>query len=712
MAVDITLKIDTVLGNQKRRGDEGALLLSSVQGMEGISMPYYYDVTLFHLPGPDGYIDPGDMIGTKATIYMRGETSEYTARRGVFQTFDKAGTNEQPFMKQTNYLVYKARIVPCWKFLDLQSRFQVFENMTMIEILKEVLSDFNSVLGGHLSFGTYMSLSYLTHPESFPKIPYCVQFGETTLSFLHRLMSQYGIWYTFDHEMAREVMQLGNDVAPFKECARPAMNVTFKSPSLADISGFQRTCQPPHRRVWVSDFNMVNPTNVPRAKKEAIYPYDKLSGDIELTPFYREVFPAPANDPLDVDGMAGKAKDRIEDEEGNTFTVQGQTKNPTLLAGKLLRVVEDDTAEGGGGGWAATGTYLITQLSFAAYDNSLGHETADDIINFIGSPLRWAYGAFIKDDAVTKQGSELDPLGALSSAGLANWVQNQAITHSTRDPPASLPQNNPYQANLVDSFASGVMTGLVQSIIAGAVAAGKEISVRHSDDYSNTFLATPWAAFYNQIVSGPDATKPRAYGPHLAVVVGLEGTKDAAGGAKSDIYADKLGRVRVRFPWQRVVPRQHGTKQSPQPYESDRRTAWVAVSESWAGHSFGTQFLPRIGQEVIVSFIDGDPERPIITGRRYNADNGRSNLPFLADQVDKDPYDIKDWVAPAPTSSYRLRGNQNSEHAAGRPAPSRAITCCVSMTPTTVNRCCGVRRDGSTLPPTLTASRQSTATRI
>ena len=82
----------------------------------------------------------------------------------------------------------------------------------------------------------------------------------------------------------------------------------------------------------------------------------------------------------------------------------------------------------------------------------------------------------------------------------------------------------------------------------------------------------------------------------------------------------------------------------------------MPVSEGWAGHSFGTQFLPRIGQEVIVSFLDGDPDRPIITGRRYNADRGSSNIPFPPARWMPRLYDIDDWANPVPSTNFRFNG--------------------------------------------------------
>jgi len=75
-----------------------------------------------------------------------------------------------------------------------------------------------------------------------------------------------------------------------------------------------------------------------------------------------------------------------------------------------------------------------------------------------------------------------------------------------------------------------------------------------------------------------------------------------------EIYTDEFGRVKVQFHWDR-----HGK------YDAES-SCWIRVSQGWAGINWGSITLPRVGQEVIVEFLEGDPDRPIITGRVYNAD--------------------------------------------------------------------------------------------
>ena len=96
------------------------------------------------------------------------------------------------------------------------------------------------------------------------------------------------------------------------------------------------------------------------------------------------------------------------------------------------------------------------------------------------------------------------------------------------------------------------------------------------------------------------ARKPVVQGPQTAIVVGKAG---------EEIWTDKYGRIKVQFHWDRVGK------------EDEMSSCWVRVAQGWAGKRWGAMFLPRIGQEVVVSFLEGDPDRPLVTGAVYNADH-------------------------------------------------------------------------------------------
>ena len=113
--------------------------------------------------------------------------------------------------------------------------------------------------------------------------------------------------------------------------------------------------------------------------------------------------------------------------------------------------------------------------------------------------------------------------------------------------------------------------------------------------YTNSFRCIPFDIPYRPARKTP---KHIMRGVQTATVVGKRG---------EEITCDKYGRVKVQFHWDRVGRKDEGS------------SCWIRVSQPWAGQNYGGMWLPRIGQEVIVDFIEGDPDRPIITGRVYNA---------------------------------------------------------------------------------------------
>ena len=94
--------------------------------------------------------------------------------------------------------------------------------------------------------------------------------------------------------------------------------------------------------------------------------------------------------------------------------------------------------------------------------------------------------------------------------------------------------------------------------------------------------------------------RPQIYGPQVAKVCGKVG---------EDIWTDEYGRVKVQFPWDRKGKC------------DEQSSCWLRVSQPWTGNNWGAMSVPRIGEEVVVQFIDGNPDRPLIIGRVYNAEN-------------------------------------------------------------------------------------------
>lgn len=118
---------------------------------------------------------------------------------------------------------------------------------------------------------------------------------------------------------------------------------------------------------------------------------------------------------------------------------------------------------------------------------------------------------------------------------------------------------------------------------------------------------------------------PRVAGPQTGVVVGPDG---------DEILTDTYGRVKVQFHWEQLSPAAGAQRLN---------RCWVRVSQGWANKRWGSMLLPRIGQEVLVEFIEGDPDRPVVTGAVYNS----SNMP---------PYELPANAAISTIKSHSTKG--------------------------------------------------------
>ena len=117
-----------------------------------------------------------------------------------------------------------------------------------------------------------------------------------------------------------------------------------------------------------------------------------------------------------------------------------------------------------------------------------------------------------------------------------------------------------------------------------------------SDVYRNSFTAIRRKIPYRPV---REHRSPRMPGPQTATVVGPKG---------QEIHTDQYGRIKVQFHWDRYGRRDEAS------------SCWIRVSQPWAGKGWGTVSIPRIGQEVLIDYLEGDPDRPVCTGRLFNAD--------------------------------------------------------------------------------------------
>ncbi|EDM76802.1 Rhs element Vgr family protein [Plesiocystis pacifica SIR-1] len=123
--------------------------------------------------------------------------------------------------------------------------------------------------------------------------------------------------------------------------------------------------------------------------------------------------------------------------------------------------------------------------------------------------------------------------------------------------------------------------------------------------YANRFECVPYELPHRPVAKTP---KPREFGPQTAIVTGP---------ASEEIHTDEHGRVKVQFYWEEQAD-----------YDAEA-SCWIRCAQQWAGVGWGAQFIPRVGMEVVVEFLEGNPDRPLVTGCVYNSERP---TPFLLPQ--------------------------------------------------------------------------------
>jgi type VI secretion system secreted protein VgrG len=161
--------------------------------------------------------------------------------------------------------------------------------------------------------------------------------------------------------------------------------------------------------------------------------------------------------------------------------------------------------------------------------------------------------------------------------------------------PAKLLQGESYCPTLTTGY-TFALTAHERADVNGTYVLRQVSHTATQQEYTNTFEAFPATTAFRPQRNTP---KPTIVGLQTAMVVGKSG---------EEIWTDKYGRVKVQFHWD-----QRGAR-------DENSSCWIRVAQGWAGKQWGSLFLPRVGQEVVVSFLNGDPDRPLITGSVYNAE--------------------------------------------------------------------------------------------
>jgi type VI secretion system secreted protein VgrG len=454
------------------------LSVRAVDIVEGLSMPFEVALATH---SPDADLDFERLIGAEASLRFASGALGARAFSGVVSFV------EQVEVEPAGLSTYTLRIVPRLWLLSQRRSHRIFQHQTALEMARALLAEWK------------IEVTTLVTEENLARHEVRVQYGETDLELLDRLLEEAGVSYFFDDQRGDGASHLVLADSPERAETRRAA-VTFTSePS------------PTWELPFVADVRVAHQV---KTGLVTIADYDFRRPQYPL--LYRAESPGPG---------------------------EARLERFSYAPGAALADVPAASI-------AATDTPVADDQSHARADEHQGYGLAERRLQALREDRRRVELATSLVD--------LAPGAIFTIAGAPrpeiSEDQRLLVTQTRIDGRI----DQPWSVRVVAAFA------------AAKVRPPRRVS---------------W---------------PRIDGIQSAVVVGPEG---------QDIHADEFGRVRVRFHWDR------------EGVYDDHRSAWVRVGDGWAGSGFGMIAVPRVGQEVLVAFYEGNPDQPLIVGRVHDGSN-------------------------------------------------------------------------------------------
>jgi type VI secretion system secreted protein VgrG len=486
------LSIDTPAGKD-------VLLINRFEAEEAISEQFLINVELLAETGNASNVDPDKLIGKPMTLQIAFdvEKKKYRYFHGMCRRFSVVG-------KDKRFLHYQAELVPWSWLLSQTSDCRIFNNKKVPDIVKEIFDE----LKKDFDFVEYQDK---TQSGNYTEVDYLVQYRETDLQFVSRLMEQEGIHYYFKHEKDKHTLVLADAPHAHEDCSHQS-KLRYEPEGGWDerdkeiIQSWQMEKQMRPGEFVLRDYQFQMPSKTLEVKK----PTSKAVG---------------SNTKLEMFDYLGQYAQRFNDPDKRMGEVE---KEGNKLVGLRMEEAESPHVQATGNSTCCT---LMPGFTFS-----------------------------LEKHFDEKQNQKY-VLSKLHHSGVqpADYVTGEETTEAP---------------------------------------------------YENSFTCIPHDVSYRPARSTP---KPIVDGVQSAVVVGKKG---------EEIWTDKYGRVQVKFHWDRDDKKKHGDN-----------SCWVRVSQAWAGKRWGAFFIPRIGQEVLVAFMEGDPDQPVIVGSVYNAEQMPA---YTGDGPDKD----------------------------------------------------------------------------
>jgi len=469
----------------------------SLTGSEEMSRPFEYVVDVLSKRSD---LMLGDALGHQMTVTVQSSVEGGGERNfnGVIGRFSQVGMHG-------NHYLYRAVLHPWLWLLGRFSDCRIFQNKDVSTIVNDVFGKYQKAFG---QLG--IAAGFRDERESADRYPpreYTVQYRETDLTFVSRLLEEAGISYHFEHQAGAHTMVLTDSPR-----GRPSRTGYATVPLRPAVGTGEIECL----TAWAVSQEMRTASCMLR-DFDYMHPRDPVSARLSLTS-------AP-------DGQRGRARQVL----GELYDYPG---------GFLTHARGDSVVR----------TRLNEEQSFYEMVHAAGNTRGPGVGN-----------VFTLSEAPFSDGK---------AAHLVVGARYELRGHE--------PESGGDEAGN-DSFQCGL-----------------------------TLLSS------REPFCPPRRTpRPIVQGPQTAIVVGPQKDPDH----EAELWTDDWGRVLVRFHWERLgadKPDDPSRARDEDAHDDTKHACWVRVASAWAGKQWGVQFTPRVGDEVVVEFLEGDPDRPIVTGRVYN----------------------------------------------------------------------------------------------
>ncbi len=509
--------------------------LLTVRGIEELSQPFHFEVSVI---SRRRIRDFARIVGEPMTVALKLADKRVRYFNGMVRNFAYAGLDDgrRP--------IYVADMVPWLATLEFRRDSRIFRDMTSLDIVKKILGEHPKCL----------FQDHTTVPV--PTRSFCVQYGETDLAFVSRLLESDGIYYYFRHAKNKHEMVLVDSLSGHTPCEPNAIETNL---SLARMRArddcfwhWRESVAFQAAQVVLGDYNFELP-------------------NVDLT----SISPVPSAHtgkmPTVAEKLAISPRERGQSATTVATTVADQAGSERELffyPGKYLD--------------RATGEFYARIRSEEIAASTYRVEIIGDVRQLCVGDTFTASNPF--EIANTTIAPEPDD----------KWLALRAEIEITGEREDGV----------------GERSVLTQRRHADGRARLTIPSLSSEDDEQRLYRCAVTAVPATTQYRPPRRTAPpRISGPQTAVVVGL---------ADEVMTTDKYGRIKVQFAWDR-----RGCK-------DENSSCWIRVSHTMAGKNFGAIAVPRIGQEVVVEFLNGDPDQPLVIGLVYNA----TNMP--AEELPKD----------------------------------------------------------------------------